>query len=85
MAKNRFRNQTRVHYPEDRNPHDPYAMARRMMVTVACGTARKLGYTWELNRDGTIDVHIDGRINVADDWHTFARWMQEDWASRNNA
>lgn len=80
--KRRFRNVTRVHYPEDRNPNDPYAMARKMMVTVACGQARKLGYTWEPQKDGTIHVTTSpDTVNVADDWSTFARWMAEDTAA----
>ncbi len=57
---------------------DPYSEARKMMVTVACGTARKLGYRWTHNHDGTIDVTIDDRVNVASDWSEFARWMRED-------
>lgn len=55
---------------------------QRMMVTVACGTARKLGYTWKCDPDGSIEVTMGEHVFVAESWSEFARWMREDWAEK---
>lgn len=54
----------------------------RMMVTVACGTAKKLGYHFEPQRDGSIEVTIGEHTHVAESWAEFARWMREDLAAK---
>ena len=46
---------TRIHYPDDRNPRDPYAQARKMAVTWACLTLRKIGVEF-INEGGWWNV-----------------------------
>jgi hypothetical protein len=64
---------------------DAEAQRHAMMITVACGTARRLGYTWTHNADGSIDVTMGEAVHVAEDWSTFTRWMREDWKARKVA
>ncbi len=55
----------------------------RMMVTVTCGTAKLLGYTWEPQKDGSVHVKMGDNWHVASSWSEFARWVREDWRERN--